>query len=150
MNERTHDQALDAHRLGSLFELRRRIASSLFEFEAYANPDQDLPALYDRLFQKHVGVSTHGAPVWAFNPFYATGPIYQQSYVLAEMVGRQIHDAVDHRFGRRWSPEAGAYLRAKFFSRGGSRTLDEILVEGTGQPLSAGPLIAALKADAQP
>jgi oligoendopeptidase F len=140
----------EAYRLGSLFDLRQRIASSLFEFEAYASPGADLPALYDRLFQKHVGVSTHGRPVWTYNPFYATGPIYQQSYVLAEMVGRQIHDAVDLRFGRAWGPEAGAYLRTKFFRRGGSLTLDEILTEGTGRPLSAAPLIAALKEKDQP
>ena len=140
----------EAYRLGSLFDLRQRIASSLFEFEAYASPEADLPALYDRLFQKHVGVSTHGLAVWAFNPFYATGPIYQQSYVLAEMVGRQIHDAVDRRFGRAWGPEAGAYLRAKFFRRGGSLTLDQILTEGTGQPLSASALIAALKENPPP
>ena len=140
----------EAYRLGSLFDLRQRIASSLFEFEAYTSPEADLPALYDRLFQKHVGVSTHGLPVWAFNPFYATGPIYQQSYVLAEMVGRQIHDAVDRRFGRTWGAEAGAYLRAKFFRRGGSLTLDEILTEGTGRPLSAASLIAALKESDQP
>jgi oligoendopeptidase F len=126
----------EAYRLGSLFDLRQRIASSLFEFEAYADPD--------RLFQKYVGVSTHGLPVWAYNPFYATGPIYLQSYVLAEMVGRQIHDAIDRRFGRTWGPAAGSYLRERFFSRGGRLTLDEILVEGTGQPLSASALTAAL------
>jgi oligoendopeptidase F len=140
----------EAYRLGSLFDLRQRIASSLFEFEAYASPEEDLPALYDRLFQKHVGVSTHGLPVWAFNPFYATGPIYQQSYVLAEMVGRQIHDALDRRFGRAWGAEAGAYLRSRFLRRGGSLTLDEILAEGTGRPLSAASLIAALKESGQP
>ena len=136
----------EAYRLGSLFDLRQRIASSLFEFEAYASPEQDFPALYDRLFQKHAGVSTHGLPVWAFNPFYATGPIYQQSYVLAEMVGRQIHDALDRRFGRAWGPEAGAYLRAKFFRRGGSLDArSRSSTEGTGRPLSAASLIAALK-----
>jgi Zn-dependent M32 family carboxypeptidase len=134
----------EAYRLGSLFDLRQRIASSLFEFEAYADPDQDLSAAYDRLFQKYVGVSTHGRPVWAYNPFYATGPIYLQSYVLAEMVGRQIHDAIDRRFGRVWGPAAGSYLRERFFARGGRLTLDEILVEGTGQPLSAAALTAAL------
>ena len=140
----------EVYRLSSLFDLRQRIASSLFEFEAYAAPEADFSVLYDRIFQEHVGLSTHGLPVWAFNPFYATGPIYQQSYVLAEMVGRQIHDTIDRRFGRAWGPEAGAYLRAKFFRRGGSLTLDEILTEGTGRPLSAASLIAALKENDQP
>ena len=134
----------DAYRLGSLFDLRQKMASSLFEFEAYADPDQDLAALSDRLMQKYVGVSTHGLPVWAFNPFYATGPIYIQSYVIAEMVGRQIHRALDRRYGRIPGPEAGAYLRKNFFSQGGALTLDQILVQGTGEPLSAAALIEAL------
>jgi oligoendopeptidase F len=134
----------DAYRLGSLFDLRQKMASSLFEFEAYANPDRDLAALSDGLFQKYVGVSTHGQPVWAFNPFYATGPIYIQSYVIAEMVGRQIHQALDRRFGRVWGPEAGAFLRTHFFAQGGGLTLDEILVQGTGEKLSAAALVGAL------
>ncbi|MFY9551313.1 MAG: M3 family metallopeptidase [Thermoanaerobaculia bacterium] len=134
----------EAYRLGSVYDLRQRIASSLFEFEAYANPDQDLSTLYDRLYQTHVGVSTHALPVWAFNPFYATGPIYVQSYVLAEMVGRQVHRAVSRRFVSPWGQDAGEYLRERLFARGGSLTMDEILEDATGEPLSAAALIEAL------
>jgi len=134
----------DAYRLGSLYDLRQRIASSLFELEAYANPGMDLAAAYDRLFQAHVGVTTHGLPVWVFNPFYATGPIYLQSYVLAEMVGRQVHRAVNRKFGASWGPAAGEYLRARLFSKGGSRTMDQILEDATGEPLSTSALVAAL------
>jgi len=134
----------EAYRLGSLYDLRQRIASSLFELEAYAHPDQDFATLYDRLFQTHVGVSTHGRPVWIYNPFYATGPVYLQSYVLAEMVGRQVHRTLKSKFASPSGPEAGAYLRAKLFSQGGVRTMDEILEDATGAPLSTGALVEAL------
>ena len=134
----------DAYRLGSLYDLRQRIASSLFELEAYANPGIDFAAAYDRLFQAHVGVSTHGLPVWVFNPFYATGPIYLQSYVLAEMVGRQVHRAVNRKFGTPWGPPAGEYLRTRLFSKGGSQTMDQILEDATGEPLSTSALVEAL------
>jgi oligoendopeptidase F len=134
----------EAYRLGSLYDLRQRMASSLFELEVYANPGQDLAAAYDRLFQAHGGVSTHGLPVWVFNPFYATGPIYLQSYVLAEMVGRQVHRAVNRKFGTSWGPAAGDYLRARLFSKGGSQTMDKILEDATGEPLSTSALVEAL------
>jgi Zn-dependent M32 family carboxypeptidase len=97
-----------------------------------------------------VDVTETAPPVWAFNPFYASGPIYLQSYVLAEMVGRQIHHAADRQFGTRWDKRTGKYLREKFFSRGGRFTLDEIMREGTGEPLTAKYLIEALRGEEQP
>jgi oligoendopeptidase F len=137
----------ERYRLQSLYDLRETIADSMFEFEAYANPDQDLNKLYNRVYSKYLGVEVPAdAPsVWAFDPFYSSGPIYLQSYVLAEMVGRQIHHALDEKFGPRWGKSAGKYMREKFFSRGGRLTLDEIMKEGTGEPLTAKYLIEALK-----
>jgi Zn-dependent M32 family carboxypeptidase len=92
----------------------------------------------------------HGGHTWAFDPFFASGPIYLQSYVLAEMVGRQVHHALGQRFGERWGKEAGDFLKGKFFSRGGRLTLDEIMQGGTGEPLSDKYLIEALKAGTSP
>ncbi len=137
----------ERYRLQSLYDLRETIADSMFEFEAYANPDQDLNKLYNRIYSRYLGVEVpEDAPsAWAFDPFYASGPIYLQSYVVAEMVGRQIHHALDERFGKRWDKNAGKYLREKFFSRGGRFKLDEIMQQGTGKPLTAGYLIEALK-----
>lgn len=135
----------ERYRLKNLLDLRETIADSVFEFEAYANPDQDLDALYNRIYSRYIGVEMHGARPWAFDPFYSTGPIYLQSYVLAEMVGWQVHHALDQKFGRNWNAETGAYLREKFFSRGGLLTLDQILQEGTGEPLNPRYMIESLK-----
>ncbi|HSA94342.1 MAG TPA: hypothetical protein VLE48_15115 [Terriglobales bacterium] len=135
----------ERYRLKSMFDLRDTMADSQFEFAAYENPDQDLVALYNRIYSEYLGVDMHGTATWAFDPFYSTGPIYLQSYVLAEMVGRQIHHAVDQRFGRKWGPEAGRYLHEKFFVRGGRLPLDEIMKDGTGEPLTARYLIEAMK-----
>jgi hypothetical protein len=49
----------DGHRLHELYDLRNTMADSLFEFEAYADPDQDLAALYNRIHSKYLGVD-HG------------------------------------------------------------------------------------------
>lgn len=135
----------ERYRLKDLYDLRDTIADSVFEFEAYANPDQDLDALYNRTYSRYLGVDMHGTRTWAFDPFYSSGPIYLQSYVLAEMVGWQVHHALDEKFGREWDPRAGAYLREKFFSRGGLLTLDQIMQEGTGEPLNPKYMIESLK-----
>ena len=134
----------ETYRLKSLCDLRGTIADSMFEFAAYQNPDQDLAALYDRMASKYLGVPMHRGGTWAFDPFFSSGPIYLQSYVLAEMVGRQVHHALDNRFGEHLGVDAGAFLKEKFFVRGGRLTLDEIMKQGTGEPLTDKYLIRAL------
>jgi Peptidase family M3 len=136
----------DTHRLRELFDLRNTMADSLFEFEAYADPDQDLAALYNRIHSKYLGVDMHGVPVWAFNQMYGSDPIYLQSYVVGEMVARQILDTLDQRFGNSWSERAGKFLKINFYSRGAEKTLDALMLHGTGEPLNERHLIASLGA----
>jgi Zn-dependent M32 family carboxypeptidase len=64
--------------------------------------------------------------------------------VLAEMVGRQVHHTLTRRFGEQWGVEAGSFLKENFFGRGGRLTLDEIMEQGTGEPLTDKYLIRAL------
>lgn len=132
------------YRLKSLYDMRSTIADSMFEFAAYDKPDQDLAALYDRISEKYLGVPMHSAKIWAYDPFYSSGPIYLQSYVLAEMVGRQVHHALMQKFGDQWGPDAGTWLREKLFVRGGRLTLDEIMEQGSGEALTDKYLIAAM------
>jgi len=143
----THQAAILAkrYRLKSLFDLREKMADSLFEFEAYADPAQDLAALYNRIHSQYLGVPFHAAPVWAYNPLYGSDPIYLQSFVLAHVVARQIQRTVDQRFGPRWGTAAGAFLKQKFYSRGGEQTLDEIMQAGTGKRLDPQFLIDYLR-----
>jgi oligoendopeptidase F len=135
----------ERYRLKLLVDLRETMADSIFEFAAYENPDRNFVADYNRIYEQHLGVDLHGQPVWAFDPFYSGGPIYLQSYVLAEMVGWQVHAALQKRFGARWDASAGGFLREKFFSYGGRATLDQILEGGTGEALNPDHLIGALK-----
>jgi hypothetical protein len=60
------------------------------------------------------------------------------------MVGRQVHHTLTRRFGSQWGVDAGAFLKEKFFTRGGRLTLDEIMREGTGEPLTDKYLIQSL------
>jgi hypothetical protein len=133
------------NRLKTLFDLREKMADSLFEFAAYADPSQDLAALYNRIHAKYLGVNMHAVPVWAYNPMYGSDPIYLQSFVLAHMVARQIQHTVDQRFGTRWGTTAGEFLRQKFYSRGAEQSLDEIMQTGTGKRLDPQFLIEYLR-----
>ena len=133
------------YRLKTLFDLREKMADSLFEFEAYADPSRDLGALYNRIHTQYLGVDLHNAPVWAYNPMYGSGPIYLQSFVLAHVVARQIQHSVDQRFGARWGTAAGDFLRQKFYSRGAEQGLDEIMLAGTGKRLDPQFLIEYLR-----
>jgi len=134
------------YRLKTLFDLREKMADSLFEFEAYADPTQDLAALYNRIHTQFLGVDHHNVPVWAYNPMYGSDPIYLQSFVLAHMVARQIQHTVDERFGPRWGTTAGEFLRQKFYSRGAEQTVDQIMQSATGKHLDPKFLIDYLRA----
>lgn len=133
------------YRLKSLFDLREKMADSLFEFEAYADPSQDLAALYNRIHAQYLGVDLHDVPVWAYNPMYGSDPIYLQSFVLAHMVARQIQHSLDQRFGPRWGTAAGEFLKQKFYSRGAESSLEAIMQAGTGKRLDPQFLIDYLR-----
>jgi Peptidase family M3 len=135
----------ETYRLKTLFTVRNTIADSLSEFEAYADPDQDLSAVYNRIHSEYLGVDMHGTSVWAFNPMYGSDPIYLQSFVVGEMIAHQIQRKTDDKFGRNWGKRAGEYLKTSFYSHGAAQSMDTLMREGTGEPLSSRYLIHFLQ-----
>ena len=141
---------MERRRLESNYSMRALMVQSEFELEAYDNPAQNLTTLYDRVCSKYLDVDCHQSNTWGYDPFYAAIPVYQQNYVLAEMFAYQVHHTLDQKFGRNWGREGGSYLHDKFLIRGGSRTLEQIMQQGTGEGLSARYLIAALQGQPSP
>jgi hypothetical protein len=135
----------ETYRLKSLFTVRNTIADSLSEFEAYADPDQDPSAVYNRIHAKYLGVDMHNTAVWAFNPMYGSDPIYLQSFVVGEMVAHQIQHKTDQEFGTQWDSRAGKYLKTSFYSRGAAKTMDNLMRSGTGESLTPRYLIHFLQ-----
>jgi len=133
------------YRLKLLFAVRNTIADSLSEFEAYADPDQNLSASYNEIHARYLGVDMHDGSVWAFNPMYGSDPIYLQSFVTGEMAAHQIEHQVDKEFGRDWGKSGGEYLKAKFYSRGAEQSVDGSMREGTGEPLTPHYLVHFLQ-----
>ena len=125
--------------------MRNTIADSLSEFEAYADPDQDPSAVYNRIHAKYLGVDMHDTAVWAFNPMYGSDPIYLQSFVVGEMVAHQIQHKTDQEFGTHWDKRAGEYLKTSFYSRGAAKSMDSLMRSGTGEPLTPRYLIHFLQ-----
>ncbi len=136
----------ERYRLRTISDMRETMAEAMFEYAAYASPEQDLAALYNQIYGDIMQMDMHGAPVWAFNPFFASGPIYIQSYAVAEMFARQVHHDAERRFGTEWGAQAGTYLRKNYFSIAGRLTLDEVLKQGTGEPLNPKYLVEYVKA----
>ena len=135
----------ETYRLKTLYTVRNTIADSLSEFEAYADPDQDPSAVYNRIHTEYLGVDMHDTTVWAFNPMYGSDPIYLESFVVGEMVAHQIQHRTDQEFGQKWDKRAGEYLKTSFYSRGAAKGMDSLMRSGTGEPLTPRYLIHFLQ-----
>ena len=135
----------ETYRLKTLFTVRNTIADSLSEFEAYADPDQDPSAVYNRIHAKYLGVDMHDTAVWAFNPMYGSDPIYLESFVVGEMVAHQIQHKTDQEFGKSWDKRAGEYLKTSFYSHGATQSMDSLMRSGTGESLTPRYLIHFLQ-----
>jgi len=135
----------ETYRLKTLFTVRNTIADSLSEFEAYADPDQDPSAVYNRMHAEYLGVDMHDTAVWAFNPMYGSDPIYLESFVVGEMVAHQIQHKTDQEFGTQWDKSAGKYLKTSFYSHGAAKGMDSLMRSGTGEPLTPRYLIHFLQ-----
>jgi len=135
----------ETYRLKTLFTVRNTIADSLSEFEAYADPDQDPSAVYNRIHAEYLGVDMHDAAVWAFNPMYGSDPISLESFVVGEMVAHQIQHKTDQEFGRNWDKRAGEYLKTRFYSHGAAQSMDSLMRSGTGELLTPRYLIHFLQ-----
>jgi Zn-dependent M32 family carboxypeptidase len=76
---------------------------------------------------------------------YGSDPIYLQSFVVGEMIAHQIQRKTDDKFGRNWGKRAGEYLKTSFYSHGAAQSMDTLMREGTGEPLSSRYLIHFLQ-----
>ncbi|MBZ5588678.1 MAG: M2 family metallopeptidase [Acidobacteriia bacterium] len=120
-----------------------------FEKELYANPGQDLDALWWKLVERYQGLKRPAeAPrgAWASKIHIVTVPVYYHNYQLGAIYAAQLHAAIcrDLYPGQDPSlvvyvgnPKVGSYLKEKVFAPGASLTWQEFVVESTGEPLSA-------------
>jgi peptidyl-dipeptidase A len=127
-----------------------RWAMVMYEFEKqlYANPDQDLNALWWRIVEKYQFVKKPAGrdePDWAAKIHLPLYPCYYHNYLLGELLASQLHHhlvqkvlrlASDENVGYVGQRKAGDFLREKIFEPGAVYRWDKMIEKATGEPLT--------------
>ncbi|MEG0517440.1 MAG: M2 family metallopeptidase [Bacteroidales bacterium] len=120
-----------------------------FEKEMYANPDQDLNALWWTLVEKYQRLKKpegRNEPDYATKIHVALYPCYYHNYQLGELFASQMHHYIvnnvtktgnikdDYYFGNK---EVGNWLQTKIFSPGMTYQWNNLIQKATGEKLTA-------------
>ena len=137
----------DAFAESMLVFTRWVLVMSRFEEGLYRDPEQDLSALWWGLVERFQGVrrpAGRDAPDWAAKIHVATAPVYYHAYLMGECTASQLSRRAREAAGGRFalSPEAGRFLRERFFAPGAVRSWDAHLRWAVGAPLDEAPLLA--------
>lgn len=119
-----------------------------FERGLYADPDQDLDALWWDLVEKHQFVHRpegRQAPDWATKIHIVTAPAYYHNYLMGELFASQLLAAMARDlFGGQaftaidtWgNPAVGAWLKERVFAPGERLHWSVLVEQATGEPLT--------------
>jgi len=120
-----------------------------FEKELYADPDQDLNALWWRLVEHYQMVKKpahRDEPDWAAKIHIALYPVYYHNYLLGELFASQLHHYLVHNVldlqsdaGVSYVGQAGVgvFLQKHIFRPGAEYPWNQMIEKATGEPLSA-------------
>ncbi|HEX5386771.1 MAG TPA: hypothetical protein VFW66_08745 [Gemmatimonadales bacterium] len=135
-----------------LLWLRRTIAlNASAEITHYLHPAEDLDSLYAATYRRYVGVELPAGDYFATRDMFATGPLYFQSYLYANMIAAQLREAMRAQFGVEdltREPRVAKWLTEKFFAQGAAVPWPEKIRQATGHPLSTDALVRYLAAAA--
>ncbi|MEE9219626.1 MAG: M2 family metallopeptidase [Acidobacteriota bacterium] len=127
-----------------------------FERALYENPDRDLNRLWWDLVEQYQEVQRprheRGAD-WASKIHIVTNPVYYHNYMLGEILASQLQHTLSRRLGTTDSgngyghsfvdrPEASAFLREHFLRHGARLHWRDLVLQATGEALSAGHFAA--------
>jgi len=127
-----------------------RWAMVMFEFEKqlYANPDQDLNALWWQMVEKYQFVKKprgRDEADWAAKIHFTIAPVYYHNYVLGELLASQLHQHIvrnvlelesDKDVGYVGQRRVGAFLRREVFKPGAIYHWNDMIARATGEPLT--------------
>jgi peptidyl-dipeptidase A len=140
-------------KMSQLLWLRRVIGlNAYFEVRQYLDRRVDLDSLYAATYHRFVGVELPAGDYFATRDMFATGPLYFQSYLYANMIATQLREAMRQQFGTEdltREPRVARWLTDHFFAPGASIPWPEKIRLATGRPLSTEALTRYL-ADAAP
>ncbi|BDX39294.1 hypothetical protein CYCD_26490 [Tenuifilaceae bacterium CYCD] len=120
-----------------------------FEKEMYANPDQDLNALWWQLVEKYQMLkkpTDRNEPDWATKVHVALYPCYYHNYLMGEMLASQLNYYIANNILKNSDistvsfvnkPEVGSYLEEKVFKPGCLYEWNDMIERATGEKLTA-------------
>ena len=120
-----------------------------FEKQLYANPDQDLNALWWKLVEKYQLIKKprgRNEPDWASKIHFAIAPCYYHNYVLGELFASQMHRylvanvlqlASDKDISYVGEKKVGDFLRTKLFGPAAEYRWNDMIERSFGEPLTA-------------
>lgn len=126
-----------------------RWAMVMFDFEKqlYANPDQDLNALWWKTVEKYQFVNKpigRDKPDWAAKIHFAVAPCYYHNYLLGELLASQLHNHIVRKVLKLESDKDVSYVGKKkvgnffireVFNAGAVYEWNEMIERATGEPL---------------
>lgn len=122
-----------------------------FEESMYADPDQDLNALWWQLVEKYQLLKTPegraSQPDWASKIHIALYPCYYHNYLMGEMFASQVHHYIVTELLKESedaiptecyinNPKVGAWLKEEIFKPGRLYSWDELMMRATGENLT--------------
>jgi len=119
-----------------------------FEKQLYADPNQNLNALWWDMVQKYQFVDSppeRDEPDWAAKIHFTIAPCYYHNYMLGELLASQLRHHVVHEVLRRDSDQdvsyvdqkkVGDFLTEKVFDAGAVYHWNEMIERATGEPLT--------------
>jgi peptidyl-dipeptidase A len=125
-----------------------------FEKALYADPDQDLNALWWRMVETYQLVRKpegRDAPDWAAKIHFTAAPCYYHNYMLGELLASQLHHHIVHVIMLRQSDKdvsyvghrnTGTFLRKEVFEAGNVYHWNEMIKRATAEPLTAKYFVA--------
>ncbi len=120
-----------------------------FEKSMYANPDQDLNALWWQLVEIYQLIKKpegRDAPDWASKIHIATSPCYYHNYLLGELLASQLHYYITTNILKTEEksmvsysnmPAVGEYLKEKVFKPGALLEWNVMIERATGEKLTS-------------
>jgi len=141
-------------RMQQLFWLRRTIALNAYaEISHYLQPRADLDSLYAATYRRFIAVELPQGHWFATRDMFATGPLYFQSYLYANMIAAQLREAMRQQLGVddiSAEPRVAGWLTEHFYAQGAAVPWPEKIRRATGKPLSTDALVRYLQGATAP
>jgi hypothetical protein len=133
-------------RLRFLMGIRSLLLSVALERRLYAEGPERGDEIERELIRKYLGVEPGPESAWAATITLVSYPLYQQSYLIADMEAAQVRRALKARFGLRRldDPQVGAFLTDTLFADGERRPFNDRVRAASGATLSPEALLLEL------